>query len=67
MQNLIEGRSPSKSPTPRPRRPESQIRGSMDPQKRMGSQRSINNVEPFEPPKEDKYRTATNNAHKKNA
>jgi hypothetical protein len=33
----------------------------------MGSQRTINNVESIEQPKEDKYRTATNNAHKKNA
>jgi hypothetical protein len=33
----------------------------------MGSQRSINNIESIEPPKEDKYRIATTNAHKKNA
>lgn len=37
MQNLVDGRSPSKSPTPRPKRPESQLRGSIDAQKRMGS------------------------------
>jgi len=57
----MDVRSPSKSP-----RPPSQLRKGTE--RKMGSQRSINNLESVEPPKrEDKYRTATNLAHKKNA
>jgi len=57
----MDVKSPSKSP-----RPPSQLRKGTE--RKMGSQRSINNLESVEPPKrEDKYRTATNLAHKKNA
>lgn len=60
------GKTSSKSP----RRPDSSMRN-MESHKRLqpGSQRSASGFESIEPapPREDKYRTATNAIHKKNA
>ena len=63
---FMNERTVSKSPTPR--KPDSSMRN-MESQKRLGSQRSVSGFESIDPapPREDKYSTATNATHKKNA